>query len=74
MPWAIRASSSTIGANQPMVSNVGVSAMTNEPPHIRPMVTSRAGLRPCTSANRPISQPPSGRKKNARANVAAVLR
>jgi len=46
---------------------VGSKPMTNDPPAISRIVTIIAGLRPLTSANRPRSQPPIGRKKNATA-------
>jgi len=41
--------------------------MTNDPPAMSSSVRIMAALRPRTSAKRPSSQPPMGRKKNASA-------
>jgi hypothetical protein len=69
MPWAMRASSSRIGASQPTCSYVGRIAITIEPPAISRMVSSIPALRPRRSAKRPSRMPPNGRKKKASAYV-----
>ncbi len=61
---------STTAANTPIVSRVGITAITNEQPAIIVMLTMSAARRPCRSANRPKYHEPTGRIRKVTAKIA----